>query len=122
MRSPADASPAPSRAQTHGLGPMWIATPSSHRTCTDYSLPVSRRTIPSAAEPVDGYLANTTAPSAASASAIGLDKFLLISRRPVILYPTRIEALTRSEIMPKANVREQLIEAGLQPPHRPGSN
>ena len=41
MRSPADASPAPSRAQTHGLGPMWIATPSSHRTCTDYSLPVS---------------------------------------------------------------------------------
>src|SRR5271154_433981 len=48
MRSPADASPAPSRAQTHGLGPMWIATPSSHRTCTDYSLPVSRRTIPSA--------------------------------------------------------------------------
>jgi 3-hydroxyisobutyrate dehydrogenase-like beta-hydroxyacid dehydrogenase len=25
---------------------MWIATPSSHRTCTDYSLPVSRRTIP----------------------------------------------------------------------------
>jgi hypothetical protein len=29
-------------------GPMWIATPSSHRTCTDYSLPVSRRTIPSA--------------------------------------------------------------------------
>ena len=39
---------APSRAQTHGLGPMWIATPSSHRTCTDYSLPVSRRTIPSA--------------------------------------------------------------------------
>jgi len=48
MRSPADASPAPSRAQTHGLGPMWIATPSSHRTCTDYSLPISRRTIPSA--------------------------------------------------------------------------
>jgi hypothetical protein len=26
------------------LGPMWIATPSSYRTCTDYSLPVSRRT------------------------------------------------------------------------------
>jgi hypothetical protein len=48
MRSLADASPAPSRAQTHGLGPMWIATPSSHRTCTDYSLPISRRTIPSA--------------------------------------------------------------------------
>jgi hypothetical protein len=23
---------------------MWFATPSSHRTCTDYSLPVSRRT------------------------------------------------------------------------------
>ena len=22
---------------------MWIATPSSYRTCTDYSLPVSRR-------------------------------------------------------------------------------
>jgi len=48
MRSPADASPAPSRAQTHGLGPMWIATPSSRRTRTDYSLPISRRTIPSA--------------------------------------------------------------------------
>ena len=23
---------------------MWLATPSSYRTCTDYSLPVSRRT------------------------------------------------------------------------------
>src|SRR5262249_29832144 len=28
----------------HGLGPMWIATPSSQWTCTTYSLPVSRRT------------------------------------------------------------------------------
>ena len=42
--SPADASPPPLRATAHGLGPMWIATPSSYRTCTDYSLPVSRRT------------------------------------------------------------------------------
>jgi hypothetical protein len=29
MRSPADASPTPSRMPAHGLGPMWIATPSS---------------------------------------------------------------------------------------------
>src|SRR5277367_5807731 len=42
--SPADASPAPSRATTHGSGPMWVAIPSSQRTCTVYSLPVSRRT------------------------------------------------------------------------------
>ena len=44
MRSPTDASPTTSRTATHGSGPMWIATPSSRRTCTDYSLPVSRRT------------------------------------------------------------------------------
>src|SRR5688572_14540671 len=44
MHSPADASRLPSRAETHGLGPMRVATPSSCRTCTDYSLPVSRRT------------------------------------------------------------------------------
>ena len=44
VHSPADASPPPLRATAHGLGPMWIATPSSYRTCTDYSLPVSRRT------------------------------------------------------------------------------
>ena len=42
--SPTDASPPPSRATAHGSGPMWFATPSSRRTCTDYSLPVSRRT------------------------------------------------------------------------------
>ena len=42
--SPADASPLPSRADTHGSGPMWLATPSSQWTCTTYSLPVSRRT------------------------------------------------------------------------------
>ena len=44
MRSPADASPQPSRTATHGAGPMLIANPSSYRTLTDYSLPVSRRT------------------------------------------------------------------------------
>ncbi len=44
MRSPTDASPPPSRTTTHGSGPMWIATPSSQRTSTVYSLPVSRRT------------------------------------------------------------------------------
>ncbi len=42
--SPADASPPASRPTTHGSGPMWFATPSSRRTLTDYSLPVSRRT------------------------------------------------------------------------------
>jgi len=41
MRSPADASPTPSRRPTHGSEPMWIATPSSQWTCTTYSLPVS---------------------------------------------------------------------------------
>src|SRR6201993_2614538 len=44
MRSPADASPSPSRVPTHGSGPRWFATPSPWRTCTPYSLPVSRRT------------------------------------------------------------------------------
>src|SRR5271167_2595928 len=44
MCSPTDASPPPSRTTAHGSGSMWIATPSSRRTCTDYSLPVSRRT------------------------------------------------------------------------------
>ena len=41
---PADASLSPSRMTAHGSGPMRFATPSSYRTCTDYSLPVSRRT------------------------------------------------------------------------------
>jgi hypothetical protein len=41
VHSPADASPPPSRATAHGVEPMWIATPSSCRTCTNYSLPVS---------------------------------------------------------------------------------
>ena len=44
MCSSTDASPPPSRATAHGSRPMWLATPSSYRTCTDYSLPVSRRT------------------------------------------------------------------------------
>ena len=43
-RSPTDASPAPSRVPAHGSGPMRFATPSSQRTFTVYSLPVSRRT------------------------------------------------------------------------------
>src|SRR5262249_10383034 len=43
-RSPADASPTSSRMPAHGLGPMWVAAPSSQWTCTTYSLPVSRRT------------------------------------------------------------------------------
>ena len=42
--SPADASPTSSRTPAHGLGPMWVATPSSQWTFTTYSLPVSRRT------------------------------------------------------------------------------
>ena len=44
VRSPTDASPPSLRTTAHGSGPMWLATPSSCRTCTDYSLPVSRRT------------------------------------------------------------------------------
>ncbi len=43
MRPPVNASPRPSRATAHDSGPMWIATPSSHGTCTLYSPPVSRR-------------------------------------------------------------------------------
>jgi hypothetical protein len=43
-RSPADASPTPSRVPPHGSGPMWFAIPSSQWTLTTYSLPVSRRT------------------------------------------------------------------------------
>jgi hypothetical protein len=41
MRSPTDASTEPSRIPPHGSGPMWFATPSSRRTFTPYSLPVS---------------------------------------------------------------------------------
>ena len=44
MCSSADASLPPSQVTAHGSRSMWIATPSSYRTCTDYSLPVSRRT------------------------------------------------------------------------------
>ena len=44
MPSPTDASSTSLRTATHGSGPMWFATPSSCRTFTDYSLPVSRRT------------------------------------------------------------------------------
>jgi hypothetical protein len=43
-RSPADASPMPSRVSPHGLGSMWFATPSSSWPFTMYSVPVSRRT------------------------------------------------------------------------------
>ena len=42
MHSPTDASPLALRPAMHGSGPMWIAIPSSYRTFTDYSLPVSR--------------------------------------------------------------------------------
>jgi len=45
MRSPADASPSPSRTLAHGSGPMRITTPSLRWTSTTYSLPVSRRTV-----------------------------------------------------------------------------
>ena len=41
VHSPTDASLAPSRVPAHGLGPMRFATPSSWRTFTAYSLPVS---------------------------------------------------------------------------------
>jgi hypothetical protein len=41
VHSPADASPVPSGAPAHGSGPMRFATPSSWRTFTAYSLPVS---------------------------------------------------------------------------------
>src|SRR4051794_7307272 len=44
MRSPVNASPPASRPDTHDSGPVWVATPSLQRTCTVYSLPVSRRT------------------------------------------------------------------------------
>ena len=46
MRTPTDASPTPSRTQTHGSGPMRFAKPSSYWTFTNYSLPVSQRTDP----------------------------------------------------------------------------
>lgn len=35
---PTDASPTPSRTETHGSGLMWFATPSSQKTFTSYSL------------------------------------------------------------------------------------
>jgi hypothetical protein len=41
MHTPADASPAPPQVPAHGSGPMRFATPSSWRTFTAYSLPVS---------------------------------------------------------------------------------
>src|SRR5215468_3327407 len=41
MHSPTDASPVPSQEPAHGSGPMRFATPSSWRTFTAYSLPVS---------------------------------------------------------------------------------
>jgi transposase, IS5 family len=44
MRPPVNASPLTSRPDAHDSGPVWVATPSLQRTCTVYSLPVSRRT------------------------------------------------------------------------------
>ena len=41
VHSPTDASPTPSRTSAHGSGPMRFATPSSLRTFTAYSVPVS---------------------------------------------------------------------------------
>jgi len=41
VHTPTDASPVPSRALAHGSGPMRFAIPSSWRTFTAYSLPVS---------------------------------------------------------------------------------
>src|SRR5215217_6176348 len=37
-RSPADASPGPSRGPTHGSGPVWLARPSLQRTSTSFLL------------------------------------------------------------------------------------
>ena len=68
MRSPTDASLPPLRATAHGSGSMRIATPSSCRTSTDYSLPVSPAhcerlcTLPRMAKPVkiwDAFLSLT---------------------------------------------------------------
>jgi hypothetical protein len=54
MCSSADASLPPSQATAHGSRSMWIATPSSYRTCTDYSLPVSRRTAKDSVRHLEG--------------------------------------------------------------------
>src|SRR5271165_5030814 len=51
--SPANASPTSSRTPAQGLGPMWVATPSSQWTLTTYSLPVSRRTYATLLAPVE---------------------------------------------------------------------
>ena len=53
--SPTDASSTSLRTSTHGLGPMRIASPSSYRTFTDYSLPVSRRTSNHIRQPRRAY-------------------------------------------------------------------
>src|SRR5882672_12152357 len=42
--SPVNASTCASRRTPHDSGPVRFATPSLHWTCTNYSLPVSRRT------------------------------------------------------------------------------
>ena len=61
--SSTDASPPSSRATAHGSRPMWLATPSSYRTCTDYSLPVSRRTAKvSVRYPALGFLTRSSSP------------------------------------------------------------
>src|SRR4051794_17828944 len=64
-RSPADASSLASRPDTHGSGPTWIATPSSYRTLTDYSWPVSRRTTKGRwlTQVVNGYFAYHAVPT-----------------------------------------------------------
>src|SRR5215472_3583399 len=69
-RSPADASPRPSPAATHGLRPMRVATPSSQWTCTTYSLPAftgappSRRCAPTSL--IEGEVAHHLAETLAS--------------------------------------------------------
>jgi hypothetical protein len=44
VRSPADASPSPSRVPTHGSGPRWFRYAFPVEDLHPYSLPVSRRT------------------------------------------------------------------------------
>lgn len=66
-RPPVNASMPASRLGTHDSGLMWLATPSSQRTLTSCSSPVSRRTL----TPIHTFTSSTRRQRAIGSSWIG---------------------------------------------------
>src|SRR5262249_51669 len=109
MHSPTDASPPSLRTATHGLGPIWIATPSSYRTCTDCSLPVSRRTAKSSGHYLGPW---RHADLTISISQIGAEALVFFSAPIMILYAGRVAELALESRLPSISNASELLKAG----------